>query len=73
MGPRVGLNGCGKFSPPPGFDPVTLQLVASQIHFIYIYIKRRNAVLFKDLRFPLTRTCVCERVRVFYPHSYDGN
>ena len=28
MGPRAGLDGCGKSRPPPGFDPRTVQLVA---------------------------------------------
>jgi len=30
VGPRVGLEGCGKSRPPPGFDPRTVQLVASR-------------------------------------------
>ena len=29
MGPRAGLDGCKKISPPPGFDPRTVQPVAS--------------------------------------------
>ena len=29
MGPRAGVNGCGKSLPPPGFDPLTVQPVAS--------------------------------------------
>jgi hypothetical protein len=29
MGPRAGLEGCGKSRPPPGFDPRTMQPVAS--------------------------------------------
>ena len=29
VGPRAGLNGCGKSRPPPGFDPCTVQPVAS--------------------------------------------
>ena len=29
MGPRAGLDGCGK-SHPPGFDPLTVQPVASR-------------------------------------------
>ena len=28
-GPRVGLNGCRKSRPPPGFDPRTVQPVAN--------------------------------------------
>ena len=28
VGPRVGLDGCGKILPPPGFDPRTVQPVA---------------------------------------------
>ena len=28
MGPRAGLDGCGKYRPPPGFDPRTVQPVA---------------------------------------------
>ena len=30
MGPRTGLDGCGKSQPPPGFDPRTVQPVASR-------------------------------------------
>jgi hypothetical protein len=30
VGPRAGLNGCGKCRPPPGFDPRTVQLLASR-------------------------------------------
>ena len=29
VSPRAGLEGCRKFYPPPGFDPLTVQLVAS--------------------------------------------
>jgi hypothetical protein len=28
--PRAGLYGCGKSIPPPGFDPRTVQAVASR-------------------------------------------
>ena len=30
VGPRTGLDGCGKSRPPPGFDPRTVQPVASR-------------------------------------------
>jgi len=30
VGPRTGLDRCGKISPPPGFDPRTVQPVASR-------------------------------------------
>ena len=30
MGPRAGLDGCGKYHPSPGFDPRTVQPVASR-------------------------------------------
>ena len=30
VGPRAGLDGWGKFPPPPGFDPRTIQPVASR-------------------------------------------
>ena len=30
MGPTAGLDGCGKSRPPPGFDPRTVQSVASR-------------------------------------------
>ena len=30
VGPRAGLDGCGKISPPPGFEPRTVQPVASR-------------------------------------------
>jgi hypothetical protein len=29
VGPRAGVNGCGKSLPPPGFDPRTFQPAAS--------------------------------------------
>ena len=37
VGPRAGLDGCGKSHPPPGFDPRTVQPVAS--HYIDIHTK----------------------------------
>ena len=30
VGPRAGLDGCGKSRPQPGFDPPTVQPVASR-------------------------------------------
>ena len=30
VGPRAGLDWCGKSRPPPGFDPWTVQPVASR-------------------------------------------
>ena len=47
VGPRAGLERCGKFPPPPGFDPRTVQPVASRytdyatrlIAFIGLYMK----------------------------------
>jgi hypothetical protein len=30
MGPRAGLDGCGKSRPPPGFDHRTVQAAASR-------------------------------------------
>jgi hypothetical protein len=30
VGPRAGLDGCGKSRPPPGFDPLTVKPVASR-------------------------------------------
>jgi len=30
MGPRAGLDGCGKYRPPPEFDPRTVQILASR-------------------------------------------
>ena len=30
VGPRAGLDGCGKSHHPPGFDPRTVQPVASR-------------------------------------------
>jgi hypothetical protein len=29
VGPRAGLDGCGKISPPPEFNPQSIQLVVS--------------------------------------------
>jgi hypothetical protein len=33
-GPRAGVDGCGKSRPPLGFDPWTIQPIASLIKFI---------------------------------------
>jgi hypothetical protein len=30
VGPRAGLDGCGKYRPPPEFDPRTVQPLASR-------------------------------------------
>ena len=30
VGPRAGMDGCGKSRPPPGFDPRTVQPVANR-------------------------------------------
>ena len=30
VGPRAGLDGCGKSLPPPGFDPRSVQSLASR-------------------------------------------
>ena len=30
VGPRAGLEGCGKSRPPPGFDPQTVQALVSR-------------------------------------------
>ena len=32
VGPRTGLDRCGKISPPPGFDPWTVQPVAQSLY-----------------------------------------
>ena len=32
MGPRAGLDGCGKSRSPPGFDPRAVQPVAQSLH-----------------------------------------
>ena len=33
LGPRTGLDGCKKISSPPGFDPRTVQSVASHLYW----------------------------------------
>jgi hypothetical protein len=39
VGPRAGLDGCGKSRPPPGLNPRTVQLSrpTEPVHMIYIY------------------------------------
>jgi len=36
VGPRAGLDGCGKILTPPGFDPRTVQPVASRYTLAHI-------------------------------------
>jgi hypothetical protein len=43
VGPRAGLDRCGKCRPPPGFDPCTVQAVVS-----HYSILRRFSALFYD-------------------------
>ena len=38
MGPRACLGGCRKSRPPPGFDPQTVQSVASRYTAIPVYM-----------------------------------
>jgi len=38
VGPRADLDGCGESRPPPGFDPRTVQLVASRYTDCAIYM-----------------------------------
>ena len=33
VGPKGGLDGCGKSHPPPGFDPRTVQPVANRLNY----------------------------------------
>jgi hypothetical protein len=40
VGPRAGLDGCGKSRPPPGFDSRTAQPVASR--YTDYYEKSKN-------------------------------
>jgi hypothetical protein len=49
VGQRAGLDGCGKSRSPPGFDPPTVQPVASRytdcaipVHKIYYIIHNMN-------------------------------
>ena len=51
MGLRAGLDGCGKISSPPGFDPRTVQPVASRytdwMIIIIIIIKTCHFVVWR--------------------------
>ena len=38
VGPRTGVDGCGKSRPPPGFDPRTIQPVASRHMLVDVLI-----------------------------------
>jgi hypothetical protein len=43
VGPRAGLDGCGKSRPPPGFDPRIVQPVVSRytdcaVMYIFMYL-----------------------------------
>jgi len=51
VGPRDGLDRCGKSRPPPGFDPRTVQPVASRytalrypVHFLQVHYVKLNLI-----------------------------
>ena len=44
VGPKVGLDGCGKSRLPPGFDPRTVQPVASRYTDCAIDIRVLNVI-----------------------------
>jgi hypothetical protein len=57
VGPRAGLDRCGKSRPPPGFDPRTVQPVASRYNnyatrptssVIIVTVNRNKFNLFAD-------------------------
>jgi len=52
VGRRAGLNGCGKSHPPPGFDPRTVQPVASRYtdYAMHIYRSLRCAMYGGQIR-----------------------
>jgi hypothetical protein len=44
VGPRAGLDGCGKSRPPLGFDPQTVQPVARRYNYTWTshLLRKRN-------------------------------
>ena len=52
MGLRAGLDRCGKFPSPQGFDPRTVQPVGSRYIYVYIYIILINSVKYTKQRGP---------------------
>jgi hypothetical protein len=68
LGPRAGLDGCGKFHPPPGFDPRNVQPVASRYRLRYL-----GPPVF-NICFNFERPCIlltrC-RYRLYWYCSYD--
>jgi hypothetical protein len=73
VGPRAGLNRCGKFHPPPRFDPRTVQPVASRytgyaarpIPLRVVHINY-NEYLFK---FPIRKLSASVEMTAFAPLS----
>ena len=60
MDPRAGLDRCGKSRPPPGFDPRTVQPVASRYtdSVIAAHIGQKNTTLllfFNTMQDEITR------------------
>jgi hypothetical protein len=53
MGPRVGLGGCGKSRPQPGFEPRTVQPVASR--YTDCDIPARGFVVVKEQKIRLLK------------------
>jgi hypothetical protein len=56
VGSRAGLDGCGKSHPPPGFDPRTVQPVASRYR---VELSRPTVVLtIVNIKFYMSFECV---------------
>ena len=49
VGSRASLDGCGKFRPPPGFDPPTVQPIASRYTDCAIPAHLHNKITLKLL------------------------
>jgi hypothetical protein len=68
VGPRAGLDVCKKFRPPPGFDPRTVQPVASRPQFWGIpmnYTKPELAIKFLKQSWSYKTMCTLLHISVW--------
>jgi len=73
VGPRVGVDGCGKSLPPPGFDPRTVQPVASRYTDWVIPVHTGASTFPKRLQHSLLPHGATTEDRIMWPTQRTGH